>query len=74
MSEFKDDGSFRSAVQGVFNSLADQVDEVEFDAFEPRLTAGGSGFILMTVRLFSFLNKHRPMRYGYRRIIPHGIF
>jgi len=43
MSEFKDDGSFRSAVQGVFNSLADQVDEVEFDAFEPRLTAGGIG-------------------------------
>ena len=43
MSEFKDDGSFRSAVQDVFNAIAEQVDDVEFDEFEPRLTAGGLG-------------------------------
>ena len=43
MSFFTDDASFRAAVQDVFDSLAEQVDEVDFDEFEPRQTAGGLG-------------------------------
>ena len=43
MSDFTNDASFRSAVQDVFNTIAEQVDDVDFDAFEPRLTAGGLG-------------------------------
>ena len=44
MTDFDNDGVFRLAVQGVFSSLAEQADDVDYDEFEPRLTAGGLGF------------------------------
>ena len=43
MSDFSNDAAFRGAVDTVFNTLAEQVDTVDYDEFEPRLTAGGLG-------------------------------
>ena len=44
MTDFDNDGVFRLAVQEAFSSLAEQADDVDYDEFEPRLTAGGLGF------------------------------
>ena len=39
-SDFHDDASFRSQAEAYFSHLLEQLDEIEFDEFDPRHTPG----------------------------------